>query len=614
MESQVGDNMRSGPPVSPSWTGGWRWWVIGLVLLLPLVVAYDRTEPARIMENLSVMSSQDTWLRVHAGEEHAWLVPSWNGRPRINKPPLLVWMNLLAWSDLTPDTAPLETLVARARLVAVGFAVLALCGVYGAGRTLFGDRDRARLAAAMTGTMLLFVKQTHYAAYDTHLLGWLTLSVAVALHALAPRAGAAPPRRAPLFWALAGLLLAGAWMTKGPLALALGLGPLAALATARPAGRRAGAWAGLLGMTAVAAALVLPWYLYVIRTVPDAVQILFFEYRAVRNEFQPPWYYLGLVGLVFPWTVPWLRGLLTPRVATEDAGASSSPVAARGPRWNLAWLWFAFIFIFMSIPGAKQQRYILPILPAAGLLAAAAWMRVPAEADARRREHRWMRVHFVLMALVAVLGPLFLVIHDVVAGTRLLPKAVIAGVSPLAGVVLWGLLAPLVWRAWKAWQAGRRLPAALMLVTGWSLLSAVLGYGYNHANHGAFREKHPVFALDDRVGDTPLFYVPRAGGLDPRPSKELLMYTRRVVPALPEADLREKLRAGDAFYVLVRQRRAQPGPVLRPAPEGLVWLLTVDDGEKEALDLYRSAAARETPGAAPRPHPYADRFTVEKLR
>lgn len=35
----------------------------------------------------------------------AWLVPSWNGRARVNKPPLLVWINLLAWSGLDPATA-----------------------------------------------------------------------------------------------------------------------------------------------------------------------------------------------------------------------------------------------------------------------------------------------------------------------------------------------------------------------------------------------------------------------------------------------------------------------------------------------------------------------------
>ena len=117
------------------------WSSLALVLALcapPLCVRVGEPAPVRIMESLSFLTSQETWLRLHQGESSAWRMPSWNGAPRVQKPPMLVWMNLLAWSGLEPDTAGVDRLTHRARAVAVGFALLALAATYGAGMTLGG--------------------------------------------------------------------------------------------------------------------------------------------------------------------------------------------------------------------------------------------------------------------------------------------------------------------------------------------------------------------------------------------------------------------------------------------------------------------------------------------
>jgi 4-amino-4-deoxy-L-arabinose transferase-like glycosyltransferase len=53
-------------------------------------------------------------------------------------------------------------------------------------------------------------------------------------------------------------------------------------------------------------------------------------------------------------------------------GALFQPwVRAKGERRRhllIAWLWFLGLLIVLSIPGANQQRYLLPIMPAVGLL------------------------------------------------------------------------------------------------------------------------------------------------------------------------------------------------------------------------------------------------------
>lgn len=576
----------------------WRRFLLWPLLLLPMLMAYERSEPARIMENLAIMSSQDTWMRVHAGEPAAWVIPSWNGQPRVNKPPLLVWVNLLAWTGLDPDHASLETLVARARLVAVGFMLLALLGTFWAGRVLTGDAHFAHVAACMTGTMLLFVKQSRYAAYDEHLLGWLAVSMAAALWAMRPRAAASPSRWAGIGWILSGLALGAAWLTKGPLALVLGLGPMVLVALALPERRGRALW-GVGAVFAVAIAVAAPWYRQVLNTVPGAFDAMFFEYRAVRDEFQPPWYYLGFLGLAFPWTVPLVRGLLAPRDRTD-------PACGRGG-WNLAWLWFAFVFVFMSIPGAKQQRYITPILPAAGLVAAWGWFKMSAS---MRVDRGWASAHYILIFVATLLGPAFLLLQTWAVGRNLLPEPLVVGVSPWIAAFLLPIMAFLAWIAWTWHRAGLRHRSASALVLWFLTLAIPLSLGYGQANHGRYPQKEAIFALDTEVAGTPLYYVPRTGGLDPRPSKEFLMYTRRVVPRVGENELQVRLASGEAFYVLVRRRKGEDHPALQPVPDGLILVGTINDGDREPVDLFRSPSARARQGKAPTApvgHPYVGR-------
>src|SRR5688572_4939857 len=81
-----------------------------MALSLPaLLIDLGRLAPRSWMEGIALLSSRETWKRQHAGESHAWLTPTVNGSPRLRKPPMLIWLNMLAWSDLDPATAPAET-------------------------------------------------------------------------------------------------------------------------------------------------------------------------------------------------------------------------------------------------------------------------------------------------------------------------------------------------------------------------------------------------------------------------------------------------------------------------------------------------------------------------
>lgn len=551
------------------------------VCLPPALAELGRADPVRVMENFSILSSQETWMRLHGGRRDAWIIPSCNGEPRVNKPPMLVWMNLLAWADLTPESATVERLVLRARLLGVVFGLLAVGATAWMGRRLYGE-GTGWVAALALGTGLLFLRHARIAAYDIHLLGWLALAMAAAAGALTA-GGAASSVRRRLAWGGAGLALGAALLTKGPLAVLLGAGPMAAWIAARP-GPRAAAWRGLALAVVVAAAVAAPWYAHVLAAVPDSAGRLFTEYRAQRDRFQPPWYYLGLIALIFPWTFAWLRSL--PEAVRRE----------RGGGWNAAWAWFLFVFVVMSIPGAKQQRYILPILPAMALMAARGWLAAP--------DGRWRRAmdaaHAIMLAAATVLAVAFAASQDLLVARHWIARAPLADLRGAAAAVAGLALAAAAWAAVRALRSGRRMAAA-WLTAAWMSMLATAGFaGVSRAGHGADPCRADALAVARAVGDAPLYYVYRHQPDDLPPSKEFLIYTRRAVPTLGKTWLERKLARGDAFFAMAR---VTPGSEPALEGHGLARVMDFDDGSKRSMRLYRSPAVAAGAGAVNRAAP-----------
>lgn len=362
-----------GPP-SPTFAdeGGCRYdWLILLMVLIvsavPMLVVVGRGDTKRTMENISLASAQETWLRQHGWQDigpepNAWLMPTRNGNPRIVKPPLVIWLDMLAWTGLSPEESTAQQLLGRARLVSVAMGLIVVAGVFWIGRVLW-DRKLAVMAALAAGTCLFLTRQARIASYDIHMSGWATLAVASAIWAMRPFAAKPGLTREVAGWSLAGVALAGAFMSKGPLACLVGAAPvLTTILVVQERWRRS--LIGLLGMLLLTSLLTGPWYLYMVGVVDDAGGVLINEYKAERNEFQMPWYYLGLFGLVLPWSIWLIAALIQPFARAQGEERR---------RLLVAWVWFVLIFVAFSIPGAKQQRYILPILPAAALLIGQLW-------------------------------------------------------------------------------------------------------------------------------------------------------------------------------------------------------------------------------------------------
>lgn len=549
---------------------------VGLAML-PSVLNLGKGELTRHMEELSVLSSHETWVRQRVGARpllgledasdprvvattidllpanspiraeggepsgRAWLIPTLNGGARVNKPPLVVWSNLLAWSGLDAESAASDALMMRARLMGLVMLVLTVAGTFWAGWSLEGPRT-AVLGGLVVGSTLMLLRQAHYATYDSYQLAWVTLTVAGALHAMRPgrEAGSSWARWA-IGWGAAGVALGLAMLSKGmPLALVLTLAPIVAMIVAWP-NRRRRALVGLLAATAVGFAIASPWYLYVSIHVPAITSILGSEWDQERAIYQPPWYYLGLFGLVFPWTLWLIGGLFTPFVKLAD----------RRRMMLLAWLWFVTIFVLLSLHEAKQQRYILPALPPASLMVAQLWVWHRRLADRGERDPgvNLLRVpHWLALAVASVGLPTFLALQPALVDRGWIDAVEMRVLGPVvAGLIAAGLLAVAALGAWLHWRWRPLWAAALTAV--WGLAAFGL---FMHAYYGGPAGQNPyrdhVRRIAAEVRQAPLLQIAR-GPEDRDIGDDTLFYLRRIV-RMVDRDAVERLRSlGATVYV-----------------------------------------------------------------
>lgn len=558
------------------------WLPLALVLVLcapPLLVRVAAPDPVRIMESLSFMTSQETWLRMHGGETDAWKMPSWNGEPRVQKPPMLVWMNLLAWRGLAPETAGVDELTARARVLSAGFALLTIAATFWAGMTLGGIRP-ATLGALITGSSLLFIRQSRIASYDTHLMGWVTLAVAAGLSALS--AGDSSRPRAAARWLLALFALVAACCTKGPLAFALVLAPLLARVATRPPPRSRGA-AAVLALGAAAACAMIPWFVTATRAMDGSTVALDREYSFIVEAFHNPFHYVGVLALVFPWTI-WLAAALVESVADRTARADRAQ--------RFAWLWFVVLFILFTLSPVKNKRYIVPILPAAGILTAFLWLRL-ADAVARPRwAAAWRIVHGVVLAAGSVLLPAFILLQDRLLKFGVIGEAVVADLPaalPALAFVALGTLAALEIRA----HARGDWTRAGLLTAVWMLAAATLGFaGYARAGHQRYAHRDEAEALALLTGRTNLFFISEFEFPmhQARPGDEFLIFYRGIVPETDAAAVRAWTEQGRAFHLITRVPEEQEREL---AGLGLRYRFDLNDGRPPDWKVWTFDPARE---------------------
>ncbi len=287
---------------------------------------------------------------------HNWVLPHLNGVAYLEKPPLQYWLSAVALHVFGHNEW-------AGRLVTALAALLGVITVLRLGTRLY-DRPRALYAAAMTGSMLLFVLMGQLTTLDMLLSTWLTIAIAGFCLAQADRDTDPIGNRR---WMLVCWAAMGAGtLTKGLIGVVL---PGAVLVLYTLLQRDWRAWRHLhLGKGVLLyAAIVLPWFLLVERAFPGA-----FDFLIIREHFQryltkmhdryEPWWYF--IEIVAAGSLPWLPQI----IAAYATGWRASVARGQFDAQRVLWVAAVFIVAFYSASDSKLAPYILPVLPALALL------------------------------------------------------------------------------------------------------------------------------------------------------------------------------------------------------------------------------------------------------
>lgn len=349
------------------------------------------------------------WIAREMAQSGDWITPRLYGEPWFEKPPLLYWLGAVGFKlGLGDDWAP--------RLPVALLSVAALAVIAVSLRREFGDTV-ARNATLILATSAGWLSLSHVAVTDLPMAACFATAMVLSLEWLKGGSGRWLPAVA--------ALLGGAVLAKGLVPLVLAL-PLVWFGRAR--------WREALAPRVWGAFLVAaaPWYAVCsARNGWPFVEELFIRHHLSRftspdlQHVQPWWFYLPVIlASLFPWT-PLLSHL-----------PSFSDVRIR---FTAAWLVWGLVFL--SASRNKLSTYVLPLVPALAILAAAGFDRA--------RERRWTLS--VAVALLCVAGPLATILGPaIVSGlTRsTLPPFSAWWLLPLVAIpLLWRVRDPLPWAA-----------------------------------------------------------------------------------------------------------------------------------------------------------------------
>lgn len=319
-------------------------------------------------------------------ESGDYLTPTLDGRPWLEKPPLLYWMEAGSYALFG-----VSELSARLPNALLAFLAAVLLGWLGWRIT--------REAWVAVFTFLVLASSTFFVVFGRAASTDMAIAVPYLLMMVA--AFMALETDSKSWAALSGLGGAFAVLAKGPVGGVLGIGTIAAyLLLSRRKHSRS------LEVVFFTSFLVfaLPWFLLAWLVNGENFFLTFIVSHHIarfvtdiHHHSQPFWYYLPvLLAGFFPWIFflfPAGRGFLRQK---EYSFSSESRLKL------YLWIWALLPILFFSASSAKLPGYILPSFPPLAMLAALEWNRY--------REKKWLLIKSrILTVIVAVTATLLAV-------------------------------------------------------------------------------------------------------------------------------------------------------------------------------------------------------------
>jgi 4-amino-4-deoxy-L-arabinose transferase-like glycosyltransferase len=282
-----------------------------------------------------------------------YVVPTLDGEPYLDKPPLLYWVtagiyHVLGVSD---RSARLAAALAALGTVLAGFWI---------GRRVVGERA-AWLGTLAFASSLGIVGSGRFLTTDPLLVTMVTTSLLAAI------LGVGGDRYRPGWWVLSGLACGLGVLTKGPVALVLLLPPIIVgrWLSGSTVRLTLGRW---IAFVAPIAALTAPWFVLISETQPRFVSYFFLRHHLQRfvNAFDHalPWWFYGpsIVVLLLPSTIvlpALIARLIRRRAESREGRTRDEGYLILSALWTIG---------FFSLSSSKLPSYIIPALPPLGLL------------------------------------------------------------------------------------------------------------------------------------------------------------------------------------------------------------------------------------------------------
>ncbi len=326
------------------------------VLLLPAILLY----PTRSFMLLEPDEGRYAQIPKEMVEGGSWVVPTLQGEPYLDKPPLMYWLVAISFKLFGVSEA-------SARLVPALCVHFTILGIYLLGRRSIGERG-AFWAALLLTVAPGFLGVARLLLLDGLLTFCVTMSVLCGFEAV--RSG----KLIRGWWIAAAMMSGLGFLTKGPISEVLLFPPLLLFAwlqrhrTTHGEALSLWKWAkahfpDALLFAGIVVLVNLPWYVAMYFRQPEFLKYFFWEHNVMRfakpfDHLEPVWYYVPIfLGGFLPGVllaVPYVRSLLL------GGNRQALNRSAAGGFWLLSGLWCLFFF---SLSGSKLPTYILPAFP-----------------------------------------------------------------------------------------------------------------------------------------------------------------------------------------------------------------------------------------------------------
>lgn len=410
-----------------------------------------------------------------------WVLPRLNGVVYFEKPPLVYWMNAIAFSVFGENEW-------SARAVPAVFGLAGVLMTYAAGRRLRGRRA-GLLSAIVLGSSILYFVLSRILILDMV----VSVFTAAALFLFILGVNEAPgARRRSLFYGLY-VCAALATLSKGLIGVALPGAVMFFWLLIFNQWKRLLPFylpTGLVLFLAIAA----PWHVMAAQRNSEWAYFYFVHEHWLRftttthGRYEPFWYFIPiLIAGFLPWT-----GYLVSAVQSCGRGFW----ARRKDDADVWFLitWAVFIFLFFSKSQSKLAPYILPIFPAMAVLVGAWFARVLEEGKARSlRVGLWTFLILCGLFSVAVLALCVkpTLIRDSESAIEARPWLLWVGLGlPIGSVVVW-----------RIYRAGHLFASLVAQVAVFSIFYVGLAEAYPSFHNRTSKEPALKFAELVRPGD-----------------------------------------------------------------------------------------------------------------